>query len=326
MKNLLNKLSAVTIGDINGVGIHILIKEWKKKKIKNFIIFSNIEIILSNLKNNIKKKEINIINSFEKEFNYKYNKLNIFNIDTKNIHSNSLKSLEYAYYHTKTNNLKGIITLPLDKNLINKFADKNFIDHTTYFSNLENKKNTNMIFFHNNKFFIPLTIHIELKSVYKIFKNKNLIINKIKSLNNSLIKDFNISKPKLIIAGINPHAGENGLISNDDKKYLNPIIKNLKNNKIDITGPISGDAIVNKNNLKNYDAFIFTFHDQALIPFKLLSQYKGINYTSNLSFIRISPSHGTAKDTIKNKQFSSLSILNCFKIINKIYKNRIKFD
>ena len=326
MKKLLNNLSAVTIGDINGVGIHILIKEWKKKKIKNFIIFSNVEIILSNLKTSIKKKEINIIDSFEKEFNYKYNKLNIFNINTKNIHSNSLKSLEYAYYHTKINNLKGIITLPLDKNLINKFADKNFIDHTTYFSNLENKKDTNMIFFHNKKFFIPLTIHIELKSVYKIFKNKNLIINKIKSLNNSLIKDFNISKPKLIIAGINPHAGENGLISNDEKKYLNPIIKNLKNNNIDITGPISGDSIVNKNNLKNYDAFIFTFHDQALIPFKLLSQYKGVNYTSNLSFIRISPSHGTAKDIIKNKQFSSLSILNCFKIINTIYKNRIKFD
>ena len=106
-----------------------------------------------------------------------------------------------------------------------------------------------MVFHYRNKFFIPLTIHIELKEVVKSFKNSKMIISKINSLLNMLINDFKIKKPKLLISGINPHAGENGLISTDEIKYLNPIINKLKNKNIDITGPVSGDGMINEINL-----------------------------------------------------------------------------
>jgi 4-phospho-D-threonate 3-dehydrogenase / 4-phospho-D-erythronate 3-dehydrogenase len=180
-----------------------------------------------------------------------------------------------------------------------------------------------MIFYYKKKFFIPLTIHIELKEVHKSFKNKVMMINKIENLYSTLINDFKIKKPKMILAGINPHAGENKIISKDDNKYLLPIINKLKKKGIYIHGPISGDGIINNENLKNYNAFIFTYHDQALIPFKILSNYEGVNFTSNLDIVRVSPSHGTAENLIGSNKIISKGIINCFNLIKIISKNRI---
>lgn len=316
----MSKLIAVTIGDIKGIGINLLIKVYKKKKINNFILFTNIDFFLKNI--NFPKNKINIIND-ESINNYDKKKLNIYNYKTKDINSNTLKSLEIAYRLTKKKKFIGILTLPLNKNKINKFVNKNFVDHTTYFSNLEKIKNSNMTFFYNNKFFVPLTTHIQLKNVYKHFKEKKNIIKKIESFILTLKRDFNIEKPKIILAGINPHAGENGIISNDENLYIKPIIKTLLKKNIYIDGPVSGDSIINKETLKNYNAFLFPYHDQALIPFKLISNFEGVNFTSNLNIIRVSPSHGTAERLINSNKASPKGILNCFKLIKKINRNRI---
>ena len=321
LKKLNKKLIAVTIGDIEGIGIQLLLKEWKNRKIYNFILITNLDIFNKFI--NLNNKNINIINKKTQD-KYDKNKLNILNIKTKNKYTNTIDSLNLAYKYTKEKIFIGILTLPLNKNKINKYVNHKFIDQTSFFSKKEKAKNTNMIFIHRNKFFIPLTIHIELKNVYKFFKNKNLVINKVESLIYTLKHDFNISNPKLILAGINPHAGENNLISDDENKYLKPIIKILKKKKINITGPVSGDSIINNFNLINYDAFIFTFHDQALIPFKIISKYKGVNFTSKLDIIRTSPSHGTAESLIGSKKTTSEGILNSFKLIKKISYNRNK--
>jgi 4-hydroxythreonine-4-phosphate dehydrogenase len=181
-----------------------------------------------------------------------------------------------------------------------------------------------MIFIYKNKFFIPLTIHIEIKKVHNFFKKKENVITKILSINKTLQQDFKIKNPKIIVSGINPHAGENGIISKDDQKYLNPVINFLKTKKLNITGPVSGDGMINSNNLIKYDAFLFTYHDQALIPFKLISNYGGVNFTSNLDIIRTSPSHGTAENLVNKKIANSKGILNSFNQIKKIYKNRFE--
>ncbi len=319
MKKLNKKLICVTIGDIEGIGIHLLIKEFKKKNIKNFVIISNIKIFNDNIK--FPKNKINVINkNIIDNFNSK--KLNIYTFKTKNKNTNTLNSLKLSVELTNKKIFIGILTLPLNKNKINKTVDKNFLDQTSFFSNNDKCNSSNMIFYYKKKFFIPLTIHIELKKVHHYFKKYNIIINKIESLSSTLKKDFKIKNAKIIMAGINPHAGEDGTISNDDQKYLNPIIKKLKNKKINITGPVSGDSIINNDNLKKYDVFLFTFHDQALIPFKIISNYEGVNFTSGLNVIRTSPSHGTAENLIGKKLASSKGILNCFKLINFIYKNR----
>ena len=318
----MNKLIAVTIGDINGIGIEILLKEWKKNNINFFVIFSNIKLI----KKYFKKKNIDIkINHFNKnKSNFKYikNKLNIFNIKAENNVVNTYNSLSESYKYTKKKHFIGIVTLPINKNLIISKINKNFIDQTEFFKSKDRKKISNMIFIYKNKFFIPLTTHIPLNKVMEFYKNKKNITNKINLINKTLINDFKIKKPKFLISGINPHCGENGFIGKDEINNLIPIIKNLKKNKINITGPIAGDSMINKQNIKLYNCFLFTYHDQALIPFKILSNYSGVNYTANLDIIRTSPDHGTGYDLVGKSNASSKSLINAFKILKKIKKNR----
>lgn len=319
LSNINKKLICVTIGDIEGIGIHILLKEFKKGNLNNFILITNIHIFKNYIK--FPNSKINLIN--KKNFkNFNDKKLNVFSYKTKNKNSNTIDSLEFAYKFTKDKKFIGILTLPLNKYKIKNKVNKNFIDQTSFFSNKEKKKNNNMIFFYKNKFFIPLTIHIELKKVHRFFMNKANVINKIENLYYTLIKDFKITKPKILLAGINPHAGENETISKDDNKYLIPVIKELKKKKILVYGPVSGDGMINYQNLQNYDAFIFTYHDQALIPFKIISNYEGVNFTSNLNIIRVSPSHGTAEKLIGSKNIISKGIYNCFDLIKKINRNR----
>ena len=130
----------------------------------------------------------------------------------------------------------------------------------------------------------------------------------------------------MIISWLNPHAGENGLIGKEELEYINPTVKKLRKNGINIVGPSSADSILIKKNFTKYNCFIFLYHDQALIPFKFISQFTGVNYTGNLSIIRTSPDHGTAYDLVGSKNISNKSFLNCFKLIKKIYKNRIIND
>ena len=135
--------------------------------------------------------------------------------------------------------------------------------------------------------------------------------------------DFNIKSPKLVISGLNPHAGENGGIGIEEKQIIIPIIKQLQKKEINIIGPFSADSLLIKRNIDKFDCFIFIYHDQALIPFKFISQFSGVNYTGNLNIIRTSPDHGTAYNLLGSSKISNKSFINSYKLINKIYNHRI---
>ena len=140
----------------------------------------------------------------------------------------------------------------------------------------------------------------------------------------SLKKDFKLKKFKIAVSGLNPHAGENGCIGNEEKKFLDPLIKKLIYNNIKIQGPFSPDTIFSIQNRSKYDCFICNYHDQALIPFKLLSGFEGVNYTGSLDIIRTSPDHGTAYNLKNIKKASNRSLINSFILAEKIYLNRWK--
>jgi len=314
------KIIAVSVGDPKGIGIEILINSWKNNKIKNFILFSDIDNIYKYLKSKKIHNRINLINKNTK-FTFKKNKLNIYSYKSISNEDNTYKSLKYAYKFCKNSYCIGLITLPLRKDLIKLKINKKFNGHTEYFQNLDKKKYSNMILYHKKIIVCTMTTHVSLKSVPKLITKKNFILNKIVCLNNTLTIDFNIKKPKIIISGLNPHAGENGMVGNEEKLFLLPIIKKLQKKGINIHGPYSADSMLINNNLKEFDCFIFLYHDQALIPFKYISQFSGVNYTGNLDIIRTSPDHGTAYNLIGKKNISIKSFLNCYKLINKIHKN-----
>ncbi len=321
----MTEIVAITIGDINGIGIQILIDSWKKNKINNFILFCDYKYINTLLEKKNIYNEINIINfKVNNKIKIDRKRINIFTYISKSLEDNTYKSLKYAYMFCKKNICIGILTLPLRKDLIKEKINSRFIGQTEYFQNLDKKKNSNMILYHEKIIISPITTHIEVKNISKVISNKSFIYNQIFSLWHSLKNDFNIKNPRLILSGLNPHAGENGKIGKEEIDTIIPIVKQLNKKGIFIKGPFSADSILIKNNLKKYDCFIFIYHDQALIPFKFISQFTGVNFTGNLSIIRTSPDHGTAYNLVGSKEISDASFINSYKLIKKIYKNRNK--
>ena len=317
----MSSLKAITIGDINGIGLEILLKLFKNKNKNDFVLFTDIKIFNEYINKNKIRIKTNLINYSKKKSAYSNKLFNIFSYRSSSNEDNTIKSLIYAYKECLKGNYIGIITLPLRKDLIIKNIDRKFIGQTEFFQKLDKKKISNMILFHKKVIITPLTTHISLKSVSKKILRKDFLSNKIISINNTLKNDFNINNAKIIVSGINPHAGENGEIGFEEK-IISQIILQLKKNKINVDGPHSADSMLLEKNLKYYDCFVFMYHDQALIPFKYISKFTGVNYTSNLDIIRVSPDHGTAYSLRGSKNVSSISLENCFKLIKFIYKNR----
>ena len=322
----MNNIIAITVGDVRGIGLEILIDSWKKNRLKNFILFTNLEIISKILKNKKINNKINIINEKNIYNKYSINKFNIYSYKADTLEGNTYKSLKFAYKFCIKKICIGMITLPLRKDLIKKKINKNFIGQTEFFQKIDKKKYSNMILFHDKIIISPVTTHIKLKEVSKKISKKTFLYNQLVNLNNSLKIDFNINKPKIVISGLNPHAGENGNIGKEEILNILPVVKKLRKKGIIIDGPLSADSILIKNNLKKYSCFVFLFHDQALIPFKYISQFSGVNYTGNLNIIRTSPDHGTAYDLVGTNKVSKKSFMNCYKLITRIYKNRMIND
>jgi len=320
------KIIAVTIGDINGIGIEILIKLWKSKRINNFVLVTNHKLFNKYL---IKKKiklPIKKFNKYERDDFYKINIKNfsIFDINAKNNYDNTYNSLLESYKLNYKKICQGIITLPLNKSIISRKVNNNFFGQTEFFEKLNNKKFTNMIFYSNKLIVSPLTTHISINNISNKLKKRNFISNKIRKLILTLKNDFSIKNPKIALTGLNPHVGENGIIGYEENKYIIPALKKLKKEKIFIDGPYSADSLFSKKNIEHYDCFICCYHDQALIPFKIISEFNGVNYTGSLDFVRVSPSHGTAYDLVGSNIAKTNSLLYCFKLANKIIMNRSK--
>ena len=317
---------AVTIGDIDGIGIEILINLWKKRIINKFVLFTNNIFFENYLTKNKIKLNTNVVNLDNNKLKYSNSKFNIFNINAKNKIDNTYKSLIISFKFCKKKIFSGLVTLPINKELIIKKIDKNFIGQTELLQKLDKQNISNMIFIHKDLIISTLTTHVNINKITKIIAKKNYIFNKIKSINRCLKYDFGINNSKILISGINPHAGEKGNFGNEEDNILIPEINKIKKLNIKIFGPVSADSMLISNNLKKYHCFLFIFHDQALIPFKYISKFSGVNYTSNLNIIRTSPDHGTAYDIVGKDMAIPKSLINCFKMINKINKNRNNFD
>tara|TARA_Y100000590_G_C15740221_1_gene1020024 strand:+ start:4467 stop:5456 length:990 start_codon:yes stop_codon:yes gene_type:complete len=319
-------IKAISIGDMNGIGIKLLINLWKKKKSKlgKFVLVTNYNLFKKHLnKNNIKIPIINVKNIEDINANFRKYFL-IFNIESGNNDFNTYNSLKKSYLLIKKKICTSLITLPINKEKIIKNIDSKFKDQTEFLSKLDNKKYSNMIFYSKKIIISILSTHIPIFKVSSFIKNKDLIYKKIVQLEQSLKYDLNISHPKIVICGMNPHAGENGYIGNEEIKYFKPIIKKLIKHNINISGPFSADTIFNKINIKKFDCFVAIYHDQGLIPFKLLTGYVGVNYTSSLDIIRTSPAHGTAINIKSMNKANDQSLINSFILSDKIYKNRIR--
>ena len=166
----MSKFIAITIGDIKGIGIKILLETWDRKKIKNFILFTDINVINKYL-NNSEIKNLNIINLNKNKLHFDKKKINIFSYKSRSLEDNTYKSLKFSYDYCKKNICIGIITLPLRKDLIRRKINKNFIGHTEYFQKKDKKKFSNMILYHKKIIISPLTTHVKISRLSRKIKN-----------------------------------------------------------------------------------------------------------------------------------------------------------
>jgi 4-hydroxythreonine-4-phosphate dehydrogenase len=319
-------------GDVNGIGIEIIIKSLANSEILNLctpVIFANNKVINFykkgladiNLSLNIIKdfsklshKQINVFNCWEEEVNIAPGELN--DIGGKYAYL----SLQQATESLKAGDIDALVTAPIHKKNIQN-ADFKHSGHTPYFKEVFAAKDVLMLMCAENLKVGLVTEHLPIAEVGKAI-SKEAIVSKLNILHKSLQEDFGISKPKIAVLGLNPHAGDESLIGKEEKEIIKPAINSLKD-KVLAFGPFSSDAFFARGSYQQFDAVLAMYHDQGLIPFKSLSIGEGVNYTAGLQVVRTSPDHGTAFDIAgKNKANFESFLASIFMAID-ILNNKI---
>ncbi|MDG2253260.1 MAG: 4-hydroxythreonine-4-phosphate dehydrogenase PdxA [Methylophilaceae bacterium] len=204
-----------------------------------------------------------------------------------------LKMIDYGVSNCLNKNYDALVTLPISKEVLSSNKLK-FTGHTEYISNLCKTSDKEVMLLANQKLRIALvTTHVALSKVSRLI-TKTKLTNVIKTLHFDLQKRFKIKKPKIIITGLNPHAGENGNFGSEEIKVILPVIDSLNNQGFNLIGPVPADTAFVPKNIKDVDCFLAMFHDQGLSAFKALSFGQGVNITLGLPIIRTSVDHGTA--------------------------------
>jgi len=170
-----------------------------------------------------------------------------------------------------------------------------------------------------------VTTHLPLSKVSEAI-TEEAILEKLRIMNKSLIQDFKIRKPKIAVLGLNPHAGDNGLLGSEEVEIIIPAINKAKEEGILALGPYPADGFFGSDNFKKFDAVLAMYHDQGLAPFKALAFNSGVNYTAGLDFIRTSPGHGTAYEITGLGKASEISFRNAIYLACDIYKNRTEYN
>ena len=205
-----------------------------------------------------------------------------------------LKCLNAATDSCVKNETEALVTAPIQKSVI-RDANIKFTGHTEYLANKLGASNQVMMLASDHLRVALVTTHIPLNKVSNSI-TKEKLIRTIKILNTDLINKFQISKPKILVCGLNPHAGESGYLGTEETKIITPTLRELSTLGIDVVGPLSADTIFNEVNIKQADAFVAMYHDQGLPVIKSLNFGEITNITLGLPIIRTSVDHGTALD------------------------------
>lgn len=321
----------VSTGDPNGIGLEIIIKAFSHQKTLNefiAIVYSNVEIIEFHLAHLKLDLEINVIKSISESLK---GKLNVFEISSSNfkvdfgksnIQSGDIafRSLSIATKHIIENKIDCLVTAPIDKNTIQS-KNFEFNGHTEYLTKISNKNNSLMLMVHQNLKIGVVTNHLSIAQVAEAI-SEELILTKIAILEKSLKNDFNIKNPKIALLGLNPHAGDGGIIGIEEITIIKPAIKIANEKNFRVFGPFPADGFFASEKHKEFDAVLGMYHDQGLIPFKMLSKNQGVNFTAGLPIIRTSPDHGTASDIAGKNKASFKSFMNALYLSKDIYNNR----
>ncbi|MEM9831801.1 MAG: 4-hydroxythreonine-4-phosphate dehydrogenase PdxA [Bacteroidota bacterium] len=303
---------AISIGDVNGVGPEVIIKALEDKRILNQmtpIIFGSAKVI-SFYRKQCEMEHFNFM-TIKGLPSIAYGKVNVYNCwqDAVELHPGSVteaggqaawKALDQATQALKDGVVSAIVTAPINKNNIQN-EEFSFPGHTEFLAKTFEAEEHLMFLVHEDLRIGVVTGHVPLHQVnQKITRSK--VRQKLLLMEQSLQTDFGIGKPRIAVMGLNPHAGENGLLGSEEQDILLPVIQELKSKGKLVYGPFPSDGFFGAFMQQQFDAVLAMYHDQGLIPFKTLAFEKGVNFTAGLSAVRTSPDHGTAYDIAGKNQ------------------------
>ncbi|HON18905.1 MAG TPA: 4-hydroxythreonine-4-phosphate dehydrogenase PdxA [Salinivirgaceae bacterium] len=321
----------ITQGDINGIGYELIIKSLmnpyiyeictpvvygspkvaayhrKALEINNFSFLSVRDI------DNIQVGKPNLINVLDDNVRVELGK------PTQESGQASLSALDAAVDDLRIGKIDALVTAPISKKNMQE-AGFQFPGHTEYLQNRINATESLMLMVANSLRVAVATGHIPLSQVTKNLSVET-IVNKLELLNRSLIVDFAITRPHIAILGLNPHAGEQGLLGHEEMEIIIPAINKARDKGIIAVGPFPADGFFGAGHFAKFDAILAMYHDQGLTPFKTIEP-SGVNYTAGLPIVRTSPAHGTAFDITGKNLGNEASFLNAIYLAIDVVKNR----
>ncbi|MDR2292341.1 MAG: 4-hydroxythreonine-4-phosphate dehydrogenase PdxA [Prevotellaceae bacterium] len=329
-------IAGITQGDINGISYEVILKTFEDNRIIDFctsVIYGSIKI-WGFYRNLFKIENINL-NLIVSPKDVRNKCVNFINIMNDNAHAEvghstpmagegSIKALQAALRDIREKKIDVLVTAPINKYNV-QVPGKSFIGHTEFLADAVGVQNYLMLMVNDNLKIGIVTGHIPLQDVAKSI-SKKLILQKIDILNESLKKDFLITKPRIAVLGLNPHCGDNGLIGNEEKEIIFPAIKEAQEKTILAFGPYSADGFLSSETSKKFDGILAMYHDQGMIAFKSRAFDTGVNYTAGLPFVRTSPAHGTAYEISGQGIANADSFRAALYMACDIFKNRKRYS
>lgn len=322
----------ITHGDINGIGYEVIIKALADSRILEMctpIVYGSSKVAAYYRKamdsemftfNNIvnareaNPKRANIINCVSEEVRVELGK------STRQAGEASLAALQAAVRDLKSGDIDVIVTAPINKENIQS-DNFSFPGHTEYFATEFGAKNYLMLMVSDILRVGVTTGHVPLNQVAGLI-TKERILNNLRMLQKTLLEDFSIRKPRIAVLGLNPHAGDKGLIGDEEQRIILPAVKQANEEGIIALGPYPADGFFGAGEFKKFDATLAMFHDQGLIPFKSFAFESGVNFTAGLPIIRTSPGHGTAYGIAGTGVASEESFRNAIYLAIDVHANR----
>ena len=320
----------ISIGDLAGIGIEVILKTFADKRMLEFctpLLFGSTKVISQHKKalelttqvhgitamNQLQPGKVNVFNVWREDVSFELGQAN------ETTGKYAFKSLTKATEFLSKGMIDALVTAPISKDNIQS-DEFNFPGHTEFLES-KLKGESLMILMADSLRIGLLTGHISIAEVPSAITSE-LIKNKVKVMHKSLKQDFGITKPKIAILGLNPHCGDKGVIGKEDEEIIRPTIQEIQESGKLVFGPYAADGFFGSKTYKQFDGILATYHDQGLAPFKALSFGNGVNFTAGLSRVRTSPDHGTGFDISGANKANASSFTEALFSAIHIYRKR----
>ena len=328
---------AITQGDLNGFGYEVILNTFCDSRMYEFctpVLYGSTKVasyhkkLLTSMPQEI---QFNAIRTAAEAADGRFNVINLtqeeIKIDlgksTEVAGAMSRESLNRACADLKKGDVDVLVTAPINKRNI-QAPDFDFPGHTEYLSHQFGSSSLMLMVCDRIRIGI-VTNHLALKDVPSALTH-DLLLEKMMLLNQSLRRDFGITTPKIAVLALDPHAGDNGVIGDFDQKVIRPVIDEVQSKGVLAYGPFPSDGFFGSSEFNKFDGVLALYHDQGLIPFKLMSFTEGVNYTAGLPYVRTSPAHGTGYDIAGHDRASEQSFRSAVYLACNVMRNRREYD